>query len=404
MRCDAGRGAVVPTTSPHGGIALPFRRAAPHRAPSPSVPDGSPRPRLASLDGLRFAAAMHVVVFHTFHADWLPARLMRPLTWGSASTSLLFVLSGFILSYTYAGADGRLRIPARDFLLRRATRLLPLNAVAHLLTLPLVWYAYPHAERGVRAALALLGLQAWSPTYATSLNAPGWSVSALLFGYAAMPALLGAMRGWSARRCLAAFAGVWAAAVAVPAAYLRWGAGDAFGYSLVNHLPPVRMLELALGVVLAQAWRAGWRAPAWAAPAGLAGWLAATVVLPDGAYLLVHNGLLAPFHALLLMGLARGDGLPARVLARPAFVRLGEASLPIFLLHVPLYSWVMLPLTPLLSTQPAAVRWGAYLAYLAATVVVSVAAERWVVRGTTQRLRALTRAGGAPVPPSVAQA
>jgi peptidoglycan/LPS O-acetylase OafA/YrhL len=344
------------------------------------------RPYLHAFDGLRFLAAMHVVVFHTLHAQWLSPRLMRPITWGSTSTSLLFLLSGFVLTYVYAGEDGLLRIGRGDFLWRRLSRLVPLTLFGHLLTVPLVWHAYPAGERVTRAAVTLVGMQAWFPDWATSFNSPGWSVSAMLLWYSLLPGILIAVRGWSPRRALLGMAATWLAALLPVAAYLRWGAGDPYWYSAVNHHPLARLPEFVFGVLVAVLLRRGWRPSPWLLPAGLVGWLAAVVALPDGAYLLAHNGLLAPVHALVLLGIAGGAG---RVLTWPPLVSAGEAGFAIFLLHVPIYSWLVLPFASTLSDQPAALRYGVYFLYLAATVVLSWASQRYITRRLTRRLRAL---------------
>ena len=345
------------------------------------------RPYLHAFDGLRGIAAMHVVVFHTLHATWLSPRLMRPVTWGSTSTSLLFLLSGFVLAYTYANQDGLLRIRRRDFWWRRLSRLIPLTLIGHALMLPLSWTTYPAGERLPRLAVTAVGLQAWFPDWATSFNSPGWSVSAMLVWYAMLPAMLLATRSWRGWRLVAAFVVVWAAALVAPALFLARGAGDPYWFSVVNHHPLVRLPEFVLGVLTAVALRSGWSPPAWLLPAGLLGWLAAVLALPEGAYQLAHNGLLAPLHAMVLLGIAGGGGAIGRALSWGPLARAGDAGFAIFLLHVPIYSWTLLQLAPYLATQGVAVRWGAYLAYLAATVVLSAAVQRWISARATSWLR-----------------
>jgi peptidoglycan/LPS O-acetylase OafA/YrhL len=338
---------------------------------------------------------MHVVIFHTLHVDWLPERLLRPITWGSSSTSLLFVLSGFVLAYTYAGQDGTIRIGRREFLWRRISRLVPLTLLAHLITVPLVWHAYPLAERLPRAIVTLLSLQAWFPHYAVSFNSPGWSVSAMLFWYALFPGMLILVRRWETRRLLAAMAVVWVAAMLPVTAYLVWGAGDPHWYSAVNHHPLARLPEFAFGVLVARLMREGWHPSPRLLPIGLAGWLAAVVLLPGWAYLLAHNGLLAPLHALVVLGIAGGGGTVGRILRWTPLVKAGESGFAIFLLHVPIYSWTILRIAPWLSTQPAALRWTVYLGYLVVTVLLSWIAERWISRFATKRLRSLSGTGSA---------
>ena len=65
------------------------------------------RPRLPALTSLRFFAALHVVFFH-----FLAFKIVSGEGWlgqissiGYVGVSFFFVLSGFILVYTYAGRD-----------------------------------------------------------------------------------------------------------------------------------------------------------------------------------------------------------------------------------------------------------------------------------------------------------
>ncbi len=63
------------------------------------------RPRLPALTSLRFLAAFHVVIFH-FQAMQVfpgPPWFQKLSSIGYVGVSFFFVLSGFILVYTYAG-------------------------------------------------------------------------------------------------------------------------------------------------------------------------------------------------------------------------------------------------------------------------------------------------------------
>src|SRR5260370_42355217 len=71
------------------------------------------RPRLPALTWVRFFAALHVFVFHMY-----AMKITSGIGWtgqissiGYVGVSLFFLLSGFILVYTYAGRD----VPAGEF-------------------------------------------------------------------------------------------------------------------------------------------------------------------------------------------------------------------------------------------------------------------------------------------------
>ena len=104
-------------------------------------------------------------------------------------------------------------------------------------------------------------------------------------------------------------------------------------------------------------------------------------------YLLLHDGLLTPIFAALVLGLALGDGALARGLGAPAIVTLGEASYALYILHVP--AWM--------AAHNAAGRlWGPTVAdgpafvalFLVALVAASVACFRFVEVPARRRIRA----------------
>ena len=321
---------------------------------------------------------MHIVLLHTFRAEWLPPEVARLARWGASTASLFYILSGFILTYAYATRAGGLRIPAGEFWRRRLARLYPVALLSHLIALPLVWNVYGPVERWARAALTATGLQAFWPPFSNSFNSPGWSLSFLALGYLLLPWVLRRTAAWSPRRMLAALLVLWAAMLAPAAAYALVRPADPLWGTVLYTFPVVRLPEFLFGVVLARLLCAReWsRVPSWVAP-GAAALLAASLVLtPAVLFPLNHNGLYAPLHGVLLWALALGSrGWMPRVLSAGPSRRLGEASLGIYLLHVPLYAW-MLWLggdVAAWSLGPSAVFYGVYLLLV---VVLALGLER----------------------------
>ena len=350
---------------------------------TPSAARSTARPHLDALDGLRFAAAMHIVVFHTLH---LPG--LRLVNWGSTSTSLFFILSGFVLAYAYTSAEGGLRVPVRDFWWRRFARLYPLAVLTQLAVIPSVWSSYAPGERLPRAAAVLAGVQGWFPSIADSFNSPGWSVSVLVFCYLALPAVAAALRGWGTRRLAVALAAVWVWCLVPAGAYVLADGGPRW-LTAINHHPLSRFPEFLFGVVLARLMVASprLRVPRWTAAAGVALLAAALLWLPAAVFPLAHNGLLAPLHGVVIAGLAAGGGVIARLLATRPMRKLGNASFAMFLVHVPLYAWTMMPLAPTLTRLPLAARIAAYAGYLALTAATGWAVQRWIADPIARGLR-----------------
>lgn len=54
----------------------------------------------------------------------------------------------------------------------------------------------------------------------------------------------------------------------------------------------------------------------------------------------MHNTLLAPFSACLVLGLALGDRFLCRILSTGWLVFLGAASYAMYILHLPLWAWL----------------------------------------------------------------
>lgn len=117
-------------------------------------------PRLAALDGLRFAAAAAVLLYHfvavNHHAwgartDEVMPGVQQVAAFGSFGVQLFFVISGFVILMTAWGRD------VRGFVASRAGRLLPAYWASVLLTLALLVLVIP-GRRDVDVPQAVLNL------------------------------------------------------------------------------------------------------------------------------------------------------------------------------------------------------------------------------------------------------
>lgn len=354
------------------------------------------RPALPALTGLRFIAAAQVVGFHA-HA-MVPAWRDNPalvfLGAGYSGVSLFFVLSGFVLTYNYLTPDGTGVRSVRDFLIARFARVYAVYLVGIVLALPI--FVRDLQRSGAPGAIVREGipvtaatvalLQAWIPSYACRLNCPGWSLSAEAFFYLTFP-LVGA---WLCRRqrgtLLAVCLLCWALACTLVLSYLRLdperiGAVTALTQSkwvaMLKFNPLLRLPEFILGVATGLLFL---RDPG--ALRRVAGPLSIVTLLVIGAllsqhermrYLLIHNGVMAPLYALLIVTLACGVGPLAQLLSTKAFGLLGEASFALYLLHVALLVYVVKALGVLhlsIDQTPALIVVYLLVAQLSAIVVL----------------------------------
>ena len=328
------------------------------------------RPALPALTGLRFIAAAQVVGFHA-HA-MVPAWRDNPalifLGAGYSGVSLFFVLSGFVLAYNYLTPDGTGVSSVRDFLVARFARVYAVYLVGIVVAFPI--FVRDLQRAGAAAGMLRDGLpitaatvsllQAWIPPYACRLNCPGWSLSAEAFFYLTFP-IVGA---WLCRRRRAMLLGVcavcWAVACSLVLGYLRLdpehiggvtAATESNWVAMLKFNPLLRLPEFILGVSTGLIFmRDPGALKKIAGPLSIVTLVSIVALLSQHEhirYLLIHNGVLAPLYALLIVTLACGVGPLAALLSTKVFHLLGEASFALYLLHVALLVYVVKALSAL---------------------------------------------------------
>src|SRR5580692_706075 len=173
-----------------------------HRRPGASRPTSAPndrgaltgeRPNLRALTGLRFLAALQVLIFHcTNWPAWSRHALLRNVAGcGYVAVSLFFILSGFILTYVHGARNEPL--DRTDFYVNRFARIYPAYLFGLLLVAPFYFVHTLRHEGPARlfgSALAVLTLvQAYVPSLALLWNPPAWSLSDEALFYALFPAI-----------------------------------------------------------------------------------------------------------------------------------------------------------------------------------------------------------------------
>jgi len=206
--------------------------------------------QLDALTGLRFVAALAVVVHH---CDDKMGIQIPELPLGNFAVTFFFVLSGFILSYAY---HGRLNTKAefQKFWVTRVARIWPLHLtcllIALLCTCNTKFYLQSATGMGQLFSNIFL-LQAWAPSYdwGFSLNGVSWSISNELFFYAMFPFLF-----WGGSQAFAKkYVGL-ALFTLLALISLHWCArsdyfADSLNYRSIVHLNPLlRLLEFATGM------------------------------------------------------------------------------------------------------------------------------------------------------------
>jgi peptidoglycan/LPS O-acetylase OafA/YrhL len=319
---------------------------------------------LLPLTSFRFFAAVAVVMCHRPHPDgWMPYE-----RFGGAGVTFFFLLSGFILAYTYHDRFVTRRPhAAREFLTARAARILP----AYLLAFVLALWTCPMGKdilslkfaQALWPALAHLTMtQALVPNmkYYFGFNPPAWSLSCEWTFYLLFPLLLLGLATGSILRRVAVFtalSAVWAVVLGLYLVAPVEPAREFHKWAWIGYaFPLTRVFDFACGVALGVLFV---RACPEVGPArGYCYWMWGLVevgalgalwaalhfcpVSPGAGgeqtfqiQMLTWQGYYLPFFAALVWIGALGRGPLARVMSWAPLVYLGELSYGIYIFHFP---------------------------------------------------------------------
>ncbi|HEU0026726.1 MAG TPA: acyltransferase [Ktedonobacterales bacterium] len=335
----------------------------------------SPRASLNALTGSRFLAAYWVVAYHfvtnyRFAPGEAPATTQLPqlslviISQGHLAVDFFFLLSGFILAYTYVTPDGKMRGSRREFWVARIARIYPVYALGLLIYLPVYLATVPNWLIFVVSAIGhAFMIHAWMPG-TLSWNGPSWSLSVEAFFYALFPLLLPLSGRLRRNQLWLLFVGSWLALIALDGA-LVLAAKDGFAAlpffrSVVRYNPvvslPVFIAGMALGLLFTRYGREA--LPLLRRISGpMCDVLIIGALFVFGMAILVANRLgisgsivdtLAPASlpsmAVIIFLLAFQRGVIAWFLSRPVIVWLGEISYAVYILHDPLWAVLGNPL------------------------------------------------------------
>lgn len=293
--------------------------------------------KLDQLTGLRYFAAL-LVFFSHLKWDNAPSALQIVFEQGYVGVSFFFVLSGFVLSYSYGDKVRSGALSLKTYVLLRLARLSPLHFIT---AAPFVLLGlYQGNLDWLKTLLNLLYLHSWAPiaSFYFSLNAPSWSLSNEMFFYLCFFPLVLLPTRSQLRIALGLLAMVVLAACLV---YWRLDEHKLFGHQTFAHwlfyiFPGFRLLEFIIGMVLYGFWKDGWRIqPFCLAPSYLL-----LVVAMYFAHLIPEPFRFSlwflPVIVLFFYAHLDEDGLATRFYSHRTLVLLGNASFAFYLIHQPL--------------------------------------------------------------------
>jgi peptidoglycan/LPS O-acetylase OafA/YrhL len=345
--------------------------------------------RLDALTGLRFWFAFLVVMHHSLQ-HWFGPRIYPVADFGYIGVDFFFVLSGFVLTWSW-----RPQLSAARFWWNRFARIWPLHLAT--LVLAVVFVADQISTPGLAGTLAnLVLMQAWFSDQHIyfGYNAVAWSLSCEVFFYLSFPWLVRRLVRLSDRARTGVVVAVVAALCVYPGVFsLTIAPRDPAGWEWTTYVLPMwRLGEFVIGIIAALAMREGWRprlrgrtALLWAAGAG--GALLAVGLrqghLPNRPFTEVAGMLVV---AAVICAVA-ADELRGRrgVLASAPVVALGAASYALYLCHALFYGWLVAHWS---GTGSGVLRVLGWLGYVSAAItlafllhhLIEVPAERWLRR------------------------
>ncbi len=347
---------------------------------------------------------MHVYIFHV-HAFKLlvgPAWYERLASIGYVGVSLFFVLSGFVLVYTYAER----RIDLAEFWRARFARIYPAYLFSLLVTIPgflyVLFYMPLPPELGwilwfkehlVLTFVSVVTLtQAWMPRVALGCNSVAWSLSVEAFFYAVFPFLLTPLKKFGNGRLLAMVGVSWIGILLATSAYLYFAPdgiavvtpemNDLFWLNFLKFNPLLRLPEFLVGMCTGLLYVRKPRHHNWAMAMIVAGFalvgLGAAVDIP---YPLLHDGLLAPAFAMIVFGLAH-EPKPLRFLSHWFIQLLGESSYSFYLIHSLMIAAIFRPNNVLTDWG-----WGPHILCLSAAILASIGIFKSIEQPARKKLR-----------------
>jgi peptidoglycan/LPS O-acetylase OafA/YrhL len=355
---------------------------------------------LPALTGVRFVAALLVLLYHFVRLPGAPAWVNNLFAEGYRGVEFFFVLSGFVLGYNYLPRADTLK--KREFWAARVARIGPLYWLSLAVSLPLL-IRFMHVELQLDhrqiasygllfAVVTVPMLQTLTPinALAQGWNTPAWSLSIEALCYLCFPALVVLLHRSSRARCwtIAAacvctlFAFDWLLPQ-LPQHGTLWGLP---GQWLWRCTPVYNFPIFLLGVALARVFLLQTAQHASHPTRVHSGRLSAastsvtllTLLFFAGGWSRqvtpLATGLSVALFALLVYLLAFGYGPVAAILSRPVLTRLGDASFALYLLENPIKTYLQQVYSKVLGASVESLTF--YVPLVAVTIAISLLVHR----------------------------
>ena len=296
---------------------------------------------ISAFSGLRFLIIIFLC-FHHFDAfndlqvpGW--TEIMRLLTEGYLSVNFFFILSGFVIQYSYGFKLRQGILGARSFLFYRFAHLWPTYLLA--LAAALAVYAGAYAPSYLKTSsfwCHVFMVQSWIPdsNFAFNFNGAAWAISTEVFFYLLFPCLVQLKDKY--RNAL--MVGLWGV---ILLNILVIGASSPIASWILYINPVFRLAEFLLGIWLCDLFRSGLFAPSSKKSATIMEGVAVLILLCSvGIAMSANLGWEWRWQifytipsAMLIYVFSFSRGYLSSLLGCRFAHFLGELSLPIYLIH-----------------------------------------------------------------------
>lgn len=320
---------------------------------------------LRQLTGLRFFAAIHVVLYHNLglvgdSMKYLPPWIVSICSAGESAVSFFFLLSGFILTYVYTNNHENIKTSYAKYLLARLSRIYPIYVLAFLLDFPrgLSYFLATYDQKiafikiSLSASAHVSMLQSWYPRLTPAWNFPAWSISTELFFYVVFPFLLPLV--FKLKKDLTSLMILWLTPVAL---FFVFTSGFNFnltsgpGAVMWRSFPALRITEFLIGMIIGKIFlQKQSKLYCWVGEhqklCGFLFWCSLFISLylvSIGIKLpatLITNLLLVPVFALMILLLAMVKIPFSTIFENNFIVLLGSASYALYIIHMPILYYI----------------------------------------------------------------
>jgi peptidoglycan/LPS O-acetylase OafA/YrhL len=344
---------------------------------------------LKILTGIRFYAALHVVLYHNFYlfgegAKNAPVIFLRFIEKGNSAVGFFFILSGFILTHVYQGklTDKKSK---HNYLKARIARLYPLYFLALLMDLPRgLSYFFDKFEFKTALMKIMISLgahvsmmQSWHPRLTPAWNSPAWSLSTEMFFYLifiiAMPFILKRRKSITKLFVLYSVPLLLYCVVCMLKPELTT---ESSFVTFWRSFPPIRAFEFLIGICLYNLIITGHSILKYIKEnTSLVFWgsVVSSLLLSQVSIAEISNVysslFLIPFFSLMILSSYYGEIIGERLFTSKLIQLLGGSSYALYVTHQPFKNYVGAGLDESISTG---------ILYFSSVIVLSIILYKWV--------------------------